>query len=197
MTTENQISAELQASEDGSWGGQLEHYHDRYISTLAAIVALAECGRHSRDRRRIQRGETALWKLVGLLGRDDSDTVGFPVLAASLAAEADKLGLDVPRAPIRYAKAYKKKVEALFQQPVHNWRGTSLTYSFEALRDAAHDGDQILETNNSVSISPSATAAYLMRVRDEDALDYLLGVAEETGAFPPVHPSTCSSRLGR
>ena len=174
--------------EDGSWGGRLEHYHDRYISTLAAIVALAEVGKHPRDKRRIQRGETALWKLVGMLGRDDSDTVGFPVLAAALADEAGTFGLDVPRAPIRYAKAYKKKVEALFQQPVRNWRGTSLTYSFEALRHAAHDGDQILESNGSVSISPSATAAYLLETEDAGALQYLRGMVQESGAFPACSP---------
>ncbi|MFN8379846.1 MAG: prenyltransferase/squalene oxidase repeat-containing protein [Anaerolineae bacterium] len=177
-------------NEDGSWGGQLEHQHDRYISTLAAIVTLAEVGRNPRDKRRVQRGETALWKIVGRLGRDDSDTVGFPILSAALATEADALGLDVPRAPIRYAKAYKKKVEALFQQPVRNWRGTSLTYSFEALRYASHSADNVLEGNDSVSISPSATAAYLLTRSDDGALTYLkeLWAREGTGAFTAVSP---------
>ena len=177
-------------NEDGSWGGALTQYHDRYISTLAAIVALKEVGRHPRDKRRIQRGENALWKLVGRLGRDDSDTVGFPILAASLAAEATKLGLDIPHAPIRHAAAYKRKVEALLDQPRRNWLGTTLSFSFEALRTGAGDNDELLETNNSVSVSLSATAAYLMSQRDERALKYIQGVAaeEDRGALPAVWP---------
>jgi len=177
-------------NEDGSWGGALTHYHDRYISTLAAIVALKEIGKHPRDQRRIQRGENALWKLIGQLGRDDSDTVGFPILAASLASEATALGLDIPHAPIRYAAAYKRKVEALLQQPRRNWLGTTLSFSFEALRSAARGDDALLETNHSVSVSLSATAAYLMSRRDERALNYVRGVATEQdrGALPAVWP---------
>lgn len=176
--------------EDGSWGGALEHNHDRYISTLAAVVALKEVGTHSRDARRVKRGEAALWKLVGRLGRDDSDTVGFPILAAALADEADRLHLDVPRAPVRYAQGYRKKVDALFNMPVRNWLSTSLTYSFEALRDAAHAGDRVLESNGSVSISPSATAAYLLWRDDASALAYLQTVAaqEGDGSLPAASP---------
>lgn len=177
-------------NEDGSWGGTLTHYHDRYISTLAAIVALKEVGRHPRDKRRIQRGENALWKLIGRLGRDDSDTVGFPILAASLASEAAALGLDVPHAPIRYAAAYRRKVEHLLMQPRRNWLHTTLSFSFEALRDGATENDDLLETNDSVSVSLSATAAYLMTKRDERALQYLRSVAaeEDRGALPAVWP---------
>ena len=177
-------------NEDGTWGGALTHYHDRYISTLAAIVALRENGTQPRDKRRVQRGENALWKLVGGLGRDDSDTVGFPVLAASLAAEATALGLDVPRAPIRFAAAYKRKVEMLLQQPRRNWLGNTLSFSFEALRSAAAPDDELLETNDSVSVSLSATAAYLMGKQDDAAMRYVRNVVAEeaTGALPAVWP---------
>jgi halimadienyl-diphosphate synthase len=176
--------------EDGSWGAPLTHYHDRFVSTLAAVVALAEAGNKARDRRRIQRGENALWKLVGGLGRDDSDTVGFPVVSASLADEATALGLDVPRAPIRYAVAYRKKLDSLLNQPVRDWLSTPLTYSYEALRHAAHDGDLVLETNFSVSISLSATAAYLTQRPHMGALKYISDIAkiEGSGALPNAWP---------
>src|SRR5215813_7797429 len=51
--------------EDGTWGASLMHYHDRFASTLAAIVALREASNNPRDERRVKRGEQALWKIVG------------------------------------------------------------------------------------------------------------------------------------
>ena len=151
---------------DGTWGGSLVHYHDRFVSTLAAIVALQEGileGRgQPRDARRVKRGEDALWKVVGKLGRDDSDTVGFPILATSLAEEATELGLEVPNPPIRYAEGYRRKVNALLAQPQRDWRETTLVFSLEALRTAILPDDLIIEKNHSVAVSPSATAGYLL-----------------------------------
>ena len=169
--------------DDGTWGAPLVHYHDRFISTLAAIVALREVGGDSRDERRVKRGEDALWRLVGRLGRDDSDTVGFPILSASLAEEARSLGLDVPNAPVRYAAAYKRKVNALLSQPKRQWRANTITFSLEALRTAVGSKDDVLEVNNSVCISPSATAGYLMMYQNESALSYLVNMAQD-GAVP-------------
>jgi hypothetical protein len=174
--------------EDGTWGAPLLHYHDRFISTLAAIVALREVGREVRDQRRIKRGEDALWKLVGRLGRDDSDTVGFPILSTSLAEEAGALGLDVPQAPVRFAEPYKKKVTALLNQPNRNWHATSLPFSLEALRLALQDNDDVLTANHSVGVSPSATAGYLMTRHHEKALDYIRHNIGTDGAVPAVTP---------
>lgn len=175
---------------DGTWGAPMVHYHDRFISTLAAIVALQEVGREPRDPRRIQRGEDALWKLIGRLGHDDSDTVGFPILSTALAEEARTLGLDVPMPPIRYFGPYKKKVAALLNQPTRQWHGSTLTFSLEALRSAVGDADEVLSANSSVSGSPAATAGYLMMRRDDRALDYLAALAarETTGAIAAVDP---------
>lgn len=172
--------------EDGTWGAPYVHYHDRFISTLAAIVALKEVGNHPRDKRRIKRGEDALWKLVGHLGRDDSDTVGFPILATSLAEEAAKLGLDVPQSPVRHAVPYKKKVAALIDAPVRPWRSSTITFSLEALRNTVSHHDDVLESNHSVSISPAATAAYLLAHHHDGAVDYLRSLMndEGTGGIP-------------
>lgn len=175
---------------DGTWGALPLHYHDRFISTLAAVVALQEAGGEPRDRRRVKRGEDALWKLVGKLGHDDSDTVGFPILSTALAEEALALGLEVPMAPVRYAGPYKKKVAALLDQPARQWRGHTLSFSLEALRSAVDDGDEVLERNFSVGSSPAATAGYLMTRRDERALAYLSGLQQRDagGAMAAMDP---------
>ncbi len=175
--------------DDGSWGAPLIHYHDRFISTLAAIVALKEVG-NEEDTHRIKRGEAILWKLIGQLGKDNSDTIGFPVLSASLTEEANGLGLDVPRAPVRFASGYKKKVTALFVQEKRNWRSNSVNFSLEALRSAVQMDDDVFEDNYAVNMSPSATAGYLLNYRHEGALSYLGHVLEKvaTGAVPAVDP---------
>lgn len=175
---------------DGSWGAPLVQYHDRFISTLIAIIALRENGRELRDERRIKAGEKALWRLVGKLGRDDSDTIGFPLLSAALAEEATALGLDVPLPPARYARKYWGKVRYMLDQPQRDWRASTVAFSLEGLRFAIRDGDQVLEANSSVAVSPSATAAYLMTNSDEGALAYLREVNSwnPDGATPAVGP---------
>jgi len=176
--------------DDGTWGGPLVQYHDRFISTLAAVVALREVGGDSRDERRVKRGEDALWRLVGRLGRDDSDTIGFPILAASLGQEARSLGLDVPQPPVRFAAAYRMKVQALLNQPERNWVHNTLTYSLEGLRSAVTETDRVLEANASAASSPAATAAYLLMQRRDDALAYLQSIMEPdgSGAVPTFSP---------
>lgn len=174
--------------DDGTWGASLLHYHDRFASTLASIVALREVGSGGRDERRVKRGEAALWKIVSRLGRDDSDTVGFPVIAASLAQDASELGLDVPRPPIRYAAAYKHKVDKLLSQPKRDWRTNALSFSLEGLWRAIGEADEALEANHSVASSPAATAAFLFTHYDQGALDYLISIQEQDGSIPGLAP---------
>jgi hypothetical protein len=175
--------------EDGSWGAPVIHYHDRFISTLAAIVALKELG-DERDNKSIKQGERILWHLMGMLGKDNNDTIGFPVVSAALIEEANHLGLDVPRAPVRFAAGYKRKVTALFTQEKRDWRSNSVNFSLEALRSAVHQDDDVFEANNAVNMSPSATAGYLLNYRHEGALTYLQHVLEKVGdgSVPAVDP---------
>lgn len=176
--------------DDGTWGAPMVQYHDRFISTLAAIVTLREGGRDQRDARRVQRGEDALWRVVGRLGMDDSDTVGFPVLSVALADEALALGLDVPRPPIRFAEPYRRKVRALLEHPERDWRGSPLIHSLEALRTAVPASQEPFSGNYSVGVSPSATAGYLLERRHDRVLDYLTETLENegTGAAPALAP---------
>ncbi len=176
--------------DDGTWGAPLVHYHDRFISTLASIVALQEVGHELRDHRRIKRGEAALWKLIGQLGWDNNDTVGFPILSASLAEEATKLGLDVPHPPVRFGERYRQKVTNLLSQSSRDWRTTSLSFSLEAMRTFVKSDDNVLESNKSASVSPSATAGYLLSHNDPDALSYLKQIIQSDpfGGVPALSP---------
>lgn len=176
--------------EDGSWGAPLLHYHDRFISTLAAVVALREAGRDPKDAQRVKQGEHALWQIVGRLGRDDSDTVGFPILSAALAEDALRLGLDVPLPPLRFAEPYRKKVNALLNQPARTWTNSPVVFSLEALRQSIQRSDSVLAANHSVGISPAATAGYLLEFEDDKALGFLKTLLDRdgTGAIPALSP---------
>jgi halimadienyl-diphosphate synthase len=56
--TDNQL-------EDGSWGAREPfYYHDRVISTLAAMIALTYRGRRTQDKEQIERGLIALEKII-------------------------------------------------------------------------------------------------------------------------------------
>lgn len=79
---------------DGSWGASEPHYfHDRLISTLAAIIALGKWG-DQRDCIRLQRAILGLDISVrGLRADPVGETVGFEMIAPSLLAEVHALGL--------------------------------------------------------------------------------------------------------
>lgn len=173
---------------DGTWGAPTLHHHDRFVSTLAAAVALRELGRGVHDERRVQRAEAALWKLATHLGRDDSDTVGFPIISDSLAQDAIELGMDVPQPHARYAASYKKKVNLLLAQHNRDWRTSVLSFSLEGLRRELRNDDHVLEANYSVASSPSATVAYLFEHYNEKSVEYLRQIKEPNGGIPAFAP---------
>ncbi|HEX2993277.1 MAG TPA: hypothetical protein VHP14_00540, partial [Anaerolineales bacterium] len=84
---------------DGSWGTRAPFYHhDRVICTLAAMIALTYQGRRGQDRVQIENGKLALERIVGgategLQADPNGATIGFEMIAPTLAAEAEKLGL--------------------------------------------------------------------------------------------------------
>ena len=79
---------------DGSWGASEPHYyHDRLISTLAAMIALGKWG-NDKDCARLQRARLGLDISVrGLRADPTGETVGFEMIAPSLLAEMNSLGI--------------------------------------------------------------------------------------------------------
>jgi hypothetical protein len=68
---------------DGSWGAPAPmYYHDRVISTLAAMLALTRTGRRTQDKRQIEKGLIALEQIntnatKGLMADPNGATIGF------------------------------------------------------------------------------------------------------------------------
>ena len=69
-----------------------------YFARLAAMIALSYRGRRGHDKVQIENGKLALERIVGgatqgLQSDPNGATVGFEMIAPTLAAEAEKLGI--------------------------------------------------------------------------------------------------------
>jgi halimadienyl-diphosphate synthase len=179
---------------DGSWGSPyLTYYHERLISTLGALVALARLG-HAEDRKRINRASAALHGLEECLGADGAGaTVGFEMLVPALIEEAEALGVYQRSGSGVLAELSAQRAKKLAKLPDGRVnRELSVAFSAEMLGQKglhALDLNNIQEPNGSIAYSPSATAFYAMYVRpgDPDALRYLRDVAVQ-GTVPTAAP---------
>jgi halimadienyl-diphosphate synthase len=177
---------------DGSWGGQIEYYHDRVISTLVAITTLARDGGRRRNAAMIQKGETYLRRSIRQLHYDPYETVGFELIFPTLWREAQQLGLDLPYAAgEKYDRLRKEKLRLISPHVLYS-REVTVAHSLEFLGDSldverARDAQ---EMNGSFGNSPSATAYFLTRRPDDPAARrYLTEVmATNGGAAVPLHP---------
>jgi halimadienyl-diphosphate synthase len=178
---------------DGSWGGDLVHYHDRIVSTLSALIALRCVGQGYEDEQRLRAGENFLWRENGRMNHDANDTVGFPVLAVALSNEAYRYELDVPRDLYRDVAKIEKKLNMLAYDPT-KWRDTTLIYSLEALLTyLPPDGTfNFAEDDGCVGMSPAAAAATLLNPQTYNAttVTYLQQVmeAQGDGGAPTLKP---------
>jgi halimadienyl-diphosphate synthase len=185
---------------DGSWGAERPlYYHDRVISTLAAMIALTYRGRRAHDRTQIERGLTALERITSDVTRrleSDSNgpTVGFEMIAPTLVEEAESLGLirrQGEKILGRLGEQRRTKLNLLKGKMVD--RHITAAFSAEmAGKDNQHmlDIENLQECNGSVGHSPSATAFFAMYVKpgDEGALRYLRAIVDRGGGAPNLMP---------
>ena len=185
---------------DGTWGAAAPmYYHDRVLCTLSAMIALSYRGRRGQDKMQIERGRLALERIVGnatlgLQSDPNGATVGFEMIAPTLAAEAEKLGIikhQGNRILGRLSKLRAKKLSYLHDNMIS--RNVTMAFSAEmAGTDGKHmlDIHHMQEDNGSVGVSPSATAYFATYVKrgDEASLKYLHSVMKPDGGMPNVAP---------
>jgi halimadienyl-diphosphate synthase len=185
---------------DGSWGAPAPmYYHDRVLCTLAAMIALSYRGRRGHDKVQVENGRLALERIVGgatqgLRSDPNGATVGFEMIAPTLAAEAEKLGIiknQGNRILGRLSKQRAKKL-AYLQGNMISRRVTMAFSSEMAGIDGQHmlDVQNLQEANGAVGLSPSATAYFATYVKqhDETSLNYLRQTAKPDGGQPNVSP---------
>lgn len=186
--------------ENGSWGArEVFYYHDRLISTLAAMIALARCNGRARDAGQIETGARALERITkgataGLPADPNGATVGFEMIAPTLVAEAEELGLITQRKEeilARFEQQRQKKLGLLKGRVIN--REITAAFSAEmAGTDGQHmlDVENLQEANGSVGHSPSASAYFALHLRPGDArcLAYLREVVSPLGGAPDLVP---------
>lgn len=185
---------------DGSWGAEQPfYYHDRIISTLAAMIALTYRGRRGHDKTQIEKGLLALERITGgatqgLQADPNGATVGFEMIIPTLVAEAERLGIvkqQGNRILGRMKNLRDKKMAKLAGIKINRY----FTPAF-SVEMAGTDGQNILdidnlqEKNGSVANSPSATAYYISHVKlaEKTALKYLEDIVDEKGGAPFAAP---------
>ncbi len=185
---------------DGSWGARAPfYYHDRVICTLAAMIALSYRGRRGHDKVQVENGKYALERIIGgatkgLQADPNGATIGFEMIAPTLAAEAENLGLirnQGDRILGRLSQQRSKKVAYLQKNMIN--RHVTMAFSAEmAGTDGKHmlDMEKLQEANGSVGCSPSATAYFATYIKkgDESSLSYLRSVMKPDGGMPNVAP---------
>ena len=156
---------------DGSWGANnVFYYHDRVISTLAAMISLTRQGRRKHDAKQVNHGLLALEKIIagatqGLMADPNGATVGFEMIVPTLVAEAEKLGLitqQKDRLLGRLSKMRSQKLSVLNGKKLN--RNVTLAFSAEMAGNdnlAIFDIENLQEINGSVANSPSATAYFI------------------------------------
>lgn len=185
---------------DGSWGAaEPFYYHDRVISTLAAMIALTCRGRRAQDRAQIERGLLALERITagatdGLAADPNGATVGFEMIVPALVEEAERLGIikqQGNRILGRLARLRQAKMAKLAGLKIN--RHISAAFSAEMAGDEGRnllEIDNLQESDGSVAHSPSATAYFVLKIRPNDpaAMGYLRKWASLDGGLPNFAP---------
>ncbi|MBN1584526.1 MAG: hypothetical protein JXA89_27720 [Anaerolineae bacterium] len=164
---------------DGSWGGEIEYVHDRIISTLSAILALAEWP-DEYAREAIERGLEYVWQRVVRL-ENEHETIGFEVIIPAVLERCRALGLKLPYLGFKRYEGMREKKLAKIPPNMRYTKSSPLAFSLESMGDVfdVQEPEFLLERNGSVAMSPSATA-YLLTKDPGNALarHYIAQVAQ-------------------
>lgn len=176
---------------NGSWGGEIEYYHDRIISTLVALIALRENGSDPLVEKSIKSAEQYIWNHLHLLRRDPFELAGFELILPTLIEEARALNLDVPSHTCGYGEIQTAKLKLIPPDMLYS-PYISTVYSLECMGKAGNVA-KIREAKTcigSVGNSPATTAYYLglCQNQDEEAWSYLEGVREDLSDIITVYP---------
>lgn len=176
---------------DGSWGGAIPYCHDRILCTLAALIALKECGRSTKEvAQATSMGERYIWNHLHFLHHDPVELVGFELILPTLLAQAHQLGIDVPTHSAGYGRLRATKLNLLPMEQLYK-PGTSVAFSLEFL-DGQVDRNQVQSlqgANGAIANSPATTAYFLLNVGDQEkALTYLKSVKARPEGPPAFYP---------
>ena len=180
---------------DGSFGTRLAVPKERLLSTLGAVMALADLPPNLQAGAQVHRARTQALTYLHQETADwqtGPDTAGFEVLLPALLDEARTRELPLPYERFNGIVAQRDaKIGHIPPRLVYNVQ-TPLLHSLEYL-GARLDVAGIrtrLSANGSFANSPSATAFFLSRGDDDRCWEYLDAVVRPRtdGSLPVVQP---------
>jgi len=201
---------------EGSWSSNPAQIHpgqvDAILSSLAAIFALQTLAAkplqlnhlvtEHRVVERVEKGIQAVRQLLLSWDVSSCREVGFEVLVPAMLSLVEKQrdsNLEFP-ARERLLQLRQAKLSKISPKLLYSHAPKSLLHSMEAFyQDPEFDFNRVRHhlVNGSLMASPSATAAFVMRVDspDQESLDYLDKVYESaagkaSGGIPSAYPST-------
>ena len=179
---------------DGSFGTALPIPKEKLVSTLSALLALTDLPQPLQDGAAHRARATALRFLYEHTGDWQSglDTAGFEILLPALLDEARQRELPIPYERFMGITAQRDaKIGHLPPRLIYNV-ATPLLHSIEYLgnRLDIEAARAQLSPNGSFANSPSATAFFLTKTRDERANEYLAMLLRHRGdgSLPTVEP---------
>lgn len=150
--------------DDGGWGAaRVYNAHERTISTLACLLALAQWSGPDHAWR-IERGVSALHQYARDLPLEAHETVGFELLLPRLIQELKPYDLSLPLAQWRRSlQAGQEKLRLIGELQLNYEQPRTWWFSMEMLPEAflARLDERILNQFGAVETSTAATAAYL------------------------------------
>ncbi len=118
---------------DGSWGGSIEYFHDRIISTLASIVVFSKKHRKYELNSLVEKGEEYISKNLNNIKKEKHETIGFELLFPTLIEEAERLDLNLPSVhDDHFKKIREEKISKVLLDFVYSGK-TTLSFSAEFL----------------------------------------------------------------
>ena len=179
---------------DGSFGTTLPIPKEKLISTLSALVALADLPEALQDGLAHRARAKALRFLYEDTGnwQTGPDTAGFELLLPALLDEGKARELPLPYDRFMGIAAQRDaKIGHIPPRLIYNV-STPLLHSLEYLgnRLDVEAARAQLAPNGSFANSPSATAYFLLKTRDEQANEYLAMLLGNRGdgSVPTVEP---------
>ncbi len=179
---------------DGSFGTSLPIPKEKLISTLSALVALADLPQNLQDGAAHRARATALRFLYEDTGNWQTglDTAGFELVLPALLDEAKVRELPLPYERFMGISAQRDaKIGHIPPRLIYNVK-TPLLHSLEYLgnRLDVEAARKQLSPNGSFANSPSATAYFMLKTRDEQANEYIALLLRNRGdgSIPTVAP---------
>ena len=179
---------------DGSFGTTLPIPKDKLVSTLSALVALADLPQNLQDGIAHRARTRALRFLYEDTGnwQTGPDMAGFELVLPAVLDEAKVRGLPLPYERFMGISAQRDaKIGHIPPRLIYNVK-TPLLHSLEYLgnRLDVEAARAQLSPNGSFANSPSATAYFLLKTRDEQAHEYIALLLRNRGdgSIPTVAP---------